>query len=143
MSSQTRLPHILPPRELVRLLLPTYLDAVSVDDGEAQSRLDDALGDLDLRADLMNAIEAALRELRGARTGEDQQLDKISKGLAKHHTFKPAPGSPALSAVLVAIDLAAGLGEGLHEALKSEKGKALYQAGLLVLGRHLAKELSR
>lgn len=137
----SRLDHILPPREWVRLLLPTYAEAACVDDAEAQDRLARALSDTALRDDLAAGLTAALAELRGPKTDADQQLDRLSKALGKRHNFKPAPGSPALSAVLVRIGVAAGLGEGLAEVLKTEKGKALYAQGLAALSRHLAKEL--
>jgi hypothetical protein len=141
MAASPRLPHILPPRELVRLLLPTYAEASSVDDTEAQDRLETALASAELREELHGAFERALADQRGPRTTEDQQLDQLSKGLAKRHNFKVIPSTPAVSAALVRINLAAGLGEGLAAALATEKGKALYQQGLALLARELVKEL--
>jgi hypothetical protein len=141
MATSPRLPHILPTRELVRLLLPTYAEASSVDDTEAQDRLETALASADLRDDLYGAFERSLAEQRGPRTSEDQQLDRFSQALAKRHNFKVIPSTPAVSAALVGINLAAGLGEGLAAALATEKGRALYQQGLSVLARELVKEL--
>jgi hypothetical protein len=125
----------------VRLLLPTYAEASSVDDTEAQDRLETALASADLRDDLYGAFERSLAEQRGPRTSEDQQLDRFSQALAKRHNFKVIPSTPAVSAALVGINLAAGLGEGLAAALATEKGRALYQQGLSVLARELVKEL--
>ncbi len=137
----SRLPHILPTRELVRLLIPTYAEASSVDDTEAQDRLTTAFASADLRDELYGAFERSLAEQRGPRTTEDQQLDRLSQGLAKRHNFKVIPSTPAVSAALVGINLAAGLGEGLAAALATEKGRALYQQGLAVIARELVKEL--
>ncbi len=141
MAASARLHHILPARELMRLLLPTYADASSVDDSEAQNRLETALASAELREELYGAFERALAEQRGPRTTEDQQLDRFSQALAKRHNFKVIPSTPAVSAALVGINLAAGLGEGLAAALATEKGKALYKQGLAVLARELVKEL--
>ena len=143
MAPSARLPHIITVRELVRLLLPTYAEAASVDDVEAEDRLTQALADAELRDALYLALDRALAEERGPRTTEDQQLDRISRSLAKRHNFKPAPPGPGISAVVVGINLAAGLGEGLGAALATEKGRALYQQGLASLFRHLVKELGR
>jgi len=141
MPASPRLPHILPPRELMRLLLPTYAEASSVDDTEAQDRLETALANAELREELYAAFERSLAEQRGPRTTEDQQLDRFSQALAKRHNFKAIPATPAVSAALVGINLAAGLGEGLAAALATEKGRALYQQGLAVIARELVKEL--
>ena len=141
MPSSTRLPHILPTRELVRLLLPTYAEASSVDDAEAQDRLETALVSVDLRDELYRAFERSLAEQRGSRTTEDQQLDRLSQALSKRHNFKAVPAGPAVAAALVGINLAAGLGEGLAAALATDKGRALYDRGLATLAGELVKEL--
>src|SRR5579871_1620319 len=120
MSGISRLHHILPIRELVRLLLPTYAEASSVDDTEAQERLERALASAELRDQIYRAVERSLADKRGPRTTEDQQLDRLSRGLAKHHNFKPLPSTPPVAAAMVGINLAAGLGEGLAAALETE-----------------------
>jgi hypothetical protein len=141
MAASTRLPHILPIRELVRLLLPTYAEASSVDDAEAQERLERALADADLREDIYGAFQRSLVEQRGPRSTEDQQLDRLSRGLAKRHNFKALSANAPVAAAMVGINLAAGLGEGLAAALATEKGRALYQQGLAVIAGELVKEL--
>ena len=143
MSASSRLPHILPVRELVRLLLPTYAEASSVDDAEAQERLERALASADLRDDLYRTFERSLAQKRGPRTGEDQQLDRLSRGLARHHAFKALPATPPVAAVMVGINLAAGLGEGLSAALATEKGRALYERGLGEISDELVEEILR
>ena len=143
MAAPSRIPHILPVRELVRLLLPTYAEASSVDDAEAQDRLERSLASAELRDDLHRAFERSLAQKRGPRTTEDQQLDRLSRGLAKHHVFKALPATPPVAAVMVAINLAAGLGEGLSAALATGKGRALYQRGLEEISGELVDELLR
>jgi len=55
---------------------------------------------------------------------------------------KAMPGSPALSAALVSIDLAIGHApEMMRDALSSPKGAALLRNGLEALGAFLFKEL--
>jgi hypothetical protein len=118
--------------------LPTYTEAALVDDDEGLARLGRALQDDKLRDELYTAIGDGMAELRGARSTEDAQLDRLSKALAKSRPKAAAQG-PAVAALLVAIDEAAGVGSGAAGALQSEKGQALYKAGLATLGRHLAK----
>jgi hypothetical protein len=141
MPVSSRLPHILPVRDLVRLLLPTYADASSVDDAEAQDRLERALADADLREDIYAAFERSLAEQRGPRSTEDQQLDRLSRAVGKRHNFKVVPATAPVAAAMVGINLAAGLGEGLAAALATEKGRALYLQGLALIAQELVKEL--
>ena len=95
--------------------------------------------------DLYRGISAALEEARGPRTTEDAVMDKLSKGVqARRSRAKPAPESPAISAVLVRLNLEIGLApEQMRAMLASEKGRAMFEEGLRALGAHLVKDLLR
>lgn len=70
-------------------------------------------------------------------------MDRLSKGVQKRRArVKAAPATPALSAVLVRINLEIGLApEPMRAQLATEKGRALLEDGLRALGAHLVKEL--
>jgi hypothetical protein len=144
-SSPRRLPHVVTRADLAVLLAPTYAEALSVDEDEAHARVARALERPDVLADVYRGLAGALDEVRGPRTTEDALLDKLSKRVqARRGRAKAAPSSPGLSAVLVRLNLELGLApEPMRGTLEGEKGRALLEAGLLGLGRHLLKDLLR
>lgn len=140
-----RLPHVVTARDLVLLLAPTYAAARGVDEEEAAERLGRALAVPAALDDLYRGVSAALAEAKGPRTGEDALVDRISAGVAARRArAKPAPGTPAVAAVLVRLDLEIGLApEAMRATLATPKGFALLEAGLRELGAHVVKELLR
>ncbi|WP_242339877.1 MULTISPECIES: hypothetical protein [unclassified Anaeromyxobacter] len=138
-----RLPHVLTQKDLVLLLAPTYAAARSVDEEEAQDRLAQALAVPAALDDVYRGFSEALRALQGPRTTEDQLMDKLSAGvLARRARAKPAPATPAVSAVLVRLDLEIGLAaEAMRGTLATPRGKALLDEGLRTLGAHVVKDL--
>lgn len=140
-----RLPHLLTRADLCRVLLDTYVDAMGVDDDEALDRLGRALGHPDLLDAVYGGISAALEEVQGARTSDDQLMDKLAKGVERRRgRVKAAPSHPALAAVLVRINLELGLApEPMRATLQSDKGRAILEDGLRRLGRHVVAELLR
>src|SRR6202022_3421335 len=140
-----RLPHVVPRAVLALLVSPTYAAAQRVDEDVAHDRLQAALADAALLAQLYEGLSEALREYRGPRTTEDALIDKLSQGVEDRGAkVRPAPLTAALSAVLVSIDLAAGIApEMMRRTLDTEKGRALLGEGLKQLGAHLVKELLR
>jgi hypothetical protein len=143
--SSRRLPHVVTRADLARLLTPTYADALSVDEDEAHERLTRALERSELVADLYEGLWLALESARGPRTTEDAQLDRLSKGIqARRRLVKPAPASPAISALLVRLNVELGIApEQMRATLATDKGRALLHSGLRQLGAHLVKELIR
>jgi hypothetical protein len=140
-----RLPHVLTRADLALLVVPTYAEALSVDEEEAHERVARALARPEVVDDLYRGISAALEDARGPRMTEDAVMDKLSKGVqARRSRAKPAPGSPAISAVLVRLNLEIGLApEQMRATLASEKGRAMLEEGLRALGAHLVKDLLR
>lgn len=140
-----RLPHVLTPRDLVVLLAPTYAAARGVDEDEASERLRRALAAPAALDDLYRGISAALAEAKGPRTSEDALVDKLSAGVvARRARAKPLKADAAVSAVLVRLDLEAGLvPEAMRETLATPRAQALLEAGLRALGAHLVKGLLR
>jgi len=140
-----RLPHVLTRADLVRVLLDTYVDNMSVDDEEAIDRLERALGRPELLDDVYRGIAAALAAQQGPRTTEDALLDKLAKGVEKRRgRVKAAAQHPAIAAVLVRINLELGLApEQMRATLATEKGRAILDDGLARLGRHVVAELLR
>ncbi len=140
-----RLPHVLTRADLARVLAPTYAKALSVDEEEAHERLARALQHPEVADDLYAGISEALREARGPRTTEDALVDKLSAGVqARRARVRAAPSTPALSAVLVRVNLELGLApEPMRATLATEKGRALLDEGLRALGAHLVRELVR
>ncbi len=103
-----------------------------------------ALADPGLLDDLYVGIWEGLGEKRGPRTTEDGLIDRLSRALEGHSKSKPATTSPAISAVLVRIDVEIGFApETMRATLASEKGKALYNQGLRDLGAHLVRDILR
>jgi hypothetical protein len=140
-----RLPHVLPRKDLARLLAPTYAKARSVDDEEATERLERALESAAALDAVYRGVSAALADTQGPRTAEDALLDRISAHLATRRArIKAAEATPAVSAALVRLDLEIGLApESMRETLASPRGSALLEAGLRELGAHLVKDLLR
>jgi hypothetical protein len=140
-----RLPHVVTRADLARLLAPTYAQALSVDEDEAHERLVRALDRPDLVDDLYRGLSAALSDLQGPRTSEDALMDRLSARMeARRARAKPAPATPALSAVLVRVNLEIGLApEPMRATLATDKGRAILEEGLRALGAHLVKELLR
>lgn len=140
-----RLPGILPRRDLVLVLAPTYAAARGVDDDVAEERLGRALAAPAALADVLRGIEEALAAARGPRTTEDALLDKLSAGVqARRARVRAAPATPAISAALVRLDLETGLApETMRGTLAAGRGRALLDEGLRALGAHVVKELLR
>jgi hypothetical protein len=140
-----RLPAVVTRADLAWLLVPTYAAATSVDEEEAHDRLERALGHAGLVDDLLWGLSEALRARQGPRTTEDQLVDRLSRGLHERRgRVTAAPAGPAVSAVLVRINLELGLApEPMRATLQTDRGRAMLDDGLRALGRHLVGELVR
>jgi hypothetical protein len=140
-----RLPHVVTRKDLVLLLAPTYAKAREVDEGEASERLTRAFAAQTLLDELHAALGRALADAQGPRTAPDAIVDRISAHLTRRVArAKAVAATPAISAVLVRIDLETGLApESMRETLASARGSSLLEAGYRELGAHLAKELLR
>jgi hypothetical protein len=140
-----RLPHVMPRADLARMIAPTLAKASQVDVEVAEERLERALTNQRVLDDIYGGLSAALAEAKGPRTSEDEQIDKLSAGVqARGRRVRAADLTPAISAVLVLLNLEAGEAqEMMRETLQSEKGRALLQEGLRSLGKHFVKELIR
>jgi hypothetical protein len=140
-----RLPHVLTRADLTMLLAPTYASARGVDEEEASDRLGRALASPAALDDLYRGVSCALADAKGPRTGEDALMDRLSAGVvARRARAKAAAATPAVSAVLVRLDLEIGLApETMRATLATEKGRAFLDAGLREIGAHLVKELLR
>jgi hypothetical protein len=140
-----RLPHVFPRKDLVTLIAPTYAAAMSVEEEEARDRLTQALAVPEVLDDLYWGISEALHDQQGPRTSEDALMDRLSKAMQERGgKVKAAEAGPALSAVLVRVNLELGLApEALRATLASDKGSAALDAGLRQLGAHLVKSLLR
>jgi hypothetical protein len=140
-----RIPHVFPRTDLAYLLAPTYADSLSVDEDIAQERLERALVNPEVLAGIHAAIAAALEDTRGPRTDPDAQVDRISKRLqTRRSKVKAAPSTPAVSAVMVWLNLAIGMApESMRDTLGSGKGAAMLATGLREVAASLLKDLSR
>ena len=140
-----RLPHVLPRKDLVTVLAPTYAAARGVDEEEAAERLDQALAIPAALDDVYRGISAALAAAQGPRTTEDGLVDRLSQGVAARRArVKPLAATPAVAAVLVRLDLEVGLAaEAMRATLQTPKARALLDEGLRAIGAHLVKELSK
>jgi hypothetical protein len=138
-----RLPAILTRAELAWLLVPTYGEAMSVEDEEAHDRITRALQHQELVDDLLWGFSEALEEKRGVRTGVDALLDKFSAALqTRRGKVTAAPADPAVSAVMVRINLEIGLAsETLRTMLQTDKGRDMLDAGLKKLAARIVGEL--
>lgn len=140
-----RLFHLLPRSTLAALLAPTYAQSLSVDLEVAVERLEQALARPEALDAFVGGVAAALREARGPRTSEDDQLDRLSAGLQKRRgRVRAAPSTPGVAAAMVWLNLALGLApESMRETLAGARGAALLEAGLRELGASLARDLLR
>ncbi len=140
-----RLPGVLTRADLVLLLAPTYAKAHGVDEEEASERLSRALAVPAALDEIYVGISAALADAKGPRTSEDALVDKLSAGVAARRArAKAAAVTPALSAVLVRLDLEIGVvPESMRATLETPRGRALLDEGLRAIGAHLVKELLR
>jgi hypothetical protein len=138
-----RLPHVLTSRDLVYLLAPTYAAGRAVDEEEAIDRLTRALAVPAALDDLYRGLSAALADVKGPRPSEDALVDKLSAGVAARRArAKPATATPAVSAVLVRLDLEIGLAaDAMRATLATPRARALLEEGLHALGAHLVKDL--
>lgn len=138
-----RLPHVVTRADLVRIVTPTYAQAIGVEDDEAEERLGRALAQPEIFDLLYDVLSDGLRAVQGPRTTEDALVDRLSANLAARRSrVRPAPVTPGLSALLVEINLAIGMApEGMRETLASDRGRAVRAAGVRELGAHLVKEL--
>ena len=127
------------------MVAPTYAAAMSVDEEEARERLTQALAVPEIVEDLYWGISEALYDQQGPRTSEDALMDRLSKAvLERGGKVKAAEAGPAVSAVLVRVNLELGLApQTLRATLATEKGGAALDAGLKELGAHLVKSLLR
>jgi hypothetical protein len=135
----------MPRAELARMVAPTLAKAAQVDVEIAEERLSRALANQRVLDDIYAGLSAALADSKGRRTTEDELIDKLSAGVqARGRRVRAAELTPAISAVLVLLNLEAGEApEMMRETLQTEKGRALLQEGLQSLGMHLIKELVR
>lgn len=140
-----RLPHVVTRGDLVALLAPTYAKARAVDDEEARERLTRALAVPAALDELYRGLSAALASARGPRTTEDAVVDRISANVAARRSrAKAVEATPAISAVLIRLDLEIGLApDAMRATLATPRGTALLEAGLREVGALLAKELLR
>lgn len=140
-----RLPGVLPRRDLVLLLAPTYAAARGVDADEAEERLSRALAAPGALEELYGGISEALRDAQGPRTSEDALMDRLSAGVvARRARAKAAPVTPAVSAALIRLDLEIGVApESMRATLAAGPGRAKLDEGLRALGAHVVKELLR
>jgi hypothetical protein len=138
-----RLPHVLTRNDLAQAMLETYTGAMNVDDEEALERIARAIEQPDVLADLYQALSASLLAVQGAQQSPDAVIDRLRRGVQKRRgRVKAAPDHPAIAAVLVWMNLAAGIApEKMREPLATEKGKTLLKDGLARLGTHLVAEL--
>jgi len=140
-----RLGHVVTRGDLVALLAPTYARARAVDEEEARERLTRALAVPAALDDLYRGLSEALAETKGPRTQVDAVVDRISANIASRRArARAAEATPAVSAVLVRLDLEIGLApESMRDTLASARGSALLEQGLREVGEFLAKELLR
>jgi len=140
-----RLPHVLTRSDLVLLLAPTYAKARLVEEDEASERLGRALAVPAVLDELYSGVSAALADSRGPRTTEDALVDRLSAGVAARRArAKAADATPAISAVLIRLDLEIGIAqEPMRATLATPRGRALLDEGLRALGRHVVNELLR
>jgi hypothetical protein len=138
-----RLAHVITRTDWTYLLAPTYAAAQSVDEEIALERLQRAVQSEQILNELYGGLAAGMEKLRGERTSEDEQIDKLSKGIStRRGKVKAMQQTPGLSAVLVSIDVQIGHApEMMRDALANPKGAALLKSGLAALGVFLFKEL--
>jgi hypothetical protein len=138
-----RLPHVVTRKDLALIVAPTYAESAEVDFDEAHERMERAVGSQAIVDSLYQGLSAALFERKGPRTTEDELIDQLSAGVQKRRSrVKPAPITPAISAVMVMLNLELGYApEMMRTTLASPKGAAMLQQGLRDLGVHLLQQL--
>ena len=138
-----RLPHVVTRKDLALLVAPTYAAAANVDFEEAHERMERAVGSQRIVDRLYAGLSEALEARKGPRTAEDAVIDALSAGILKRRSrVKAAPLTPAVSAVMVMLNLELGFApEMMRGALENAKGKELLDEGLRALGAHLVGEL--
>jgi len=138
-----RLTHVLTRQDLALLLAPTYAASDSVDFDEAHERMQRAVSSPRIADVLYDGLSAALEERKSPRTTVDELIDNLSAGVQKRRSrIKPARLTPAISAVMVLLNLELGHApEMMRGALDNPKGKALLQEGLRELGAHFVSGL--
>ena len=139
-----RLAHLATRAVVVSKLVPTYAQAHSIDDDEARSRLEAALGSSLLEELLAEAWGSLLGGSK--RLSEDGLLEKVAKSL-QDRPLRPGrtvETTPGWSAFLVLADLSAGTAsESARRLMETEPGKVRARAGLAEVGEFLARELTR
>jgi hypothetical protein len=139
-----RLAHLATRAVVVAKLVPTYAAAHALDDDEARTRLDAALGSSLLEELLAEAWVVLLGGSK--RLTEDGLLEKVAKSL-QDRPLRPGRSvetTPGWSAFLVLADLSAGTAsESARRLMETDAGKARAQAGLAEVGAFLARELTR
>jgi hypothetical protein len=138
-----RLPHVVTRKDLALIVAPTYAAAAEVEFDEALERMERAVGTQAIVDALYDGLSRALGEIKGPRTTEDEVIDALSKGMQKRRSrVKPAEVTPAISAVLVMLNLELGYApEMMRGTLASPKGAQMLQQGLRELGSHLFGQL--
>lgn len=138
-----RLPHVLTRKDLALLLAPTYAKAAEVDFDEAHERMERAVGTQAVVDALYEGLSQALFDQKGPRTKEDDLIDALSAGVQKRRSrMKPAEVTPAISAVLVFLNLELGYApEMMRGTLASAKGAQMLRQGLRDLGAELIRQL--
>lgn len=138
-----RLTHVVTRKDLALVVAPTYAKAARVDFDEAHERMQRAVENPRVLERLYQGLSDALFAFQGARTTEDELIDKLSAGMqARRARVQGAELSSALSAAMVMIDIELGYSpEMMRDALQTPKGKKLLEDGLKALGLHLLKQL--
>ncbi len=131
---------------MVSKLAPTYAQTHEIDVDEAVERVDRALErDGQLRDQLLTACWDEL-QAKKRRFDEAALLEKIAQ-LLKDRPQRPgkvAPMTAGWSALLVLIDLDAGLAsDSARRILESDEGKKRLADGVTEAGKFLAAELLR
>lgn len=138
-----RLPHVVTRKDLALMLAHTYAAAAEVEFEEAHERMERALGSQAILDALYEGFSEALLHVQGARTTEDEVIDRLSEGVQKRRArVKAANVTPAISAVLVMLNLELGFApEMMRGTLASPKGAEMLKKGLRELGAHLLGQL--
>ena len=139
-----RLGHLATRNVLVARLAPTYAAAHSIEDEEANSRLEIALQGRFLEDILASTWSAMLGNVK--RLDEAGLLEKVARSLRDRpeRRGKEATLNPSWSAFLVLTDIAAGTaGETARRVMETDAGRVLAQKGLVDAGQFLAHELTK
>jgi len=129
---------------VISKLVNTYAAAHSIEEDEAQERLERALSG-NLHEELLAATWEALAG-GTKRLTEEGLLEKVASTLKDRplKRSKAAPVNPAWSAFLVLADLEAGTAtEAARRALDNEQGRQMLKKGLMEAGKFLATELGK